>query len=147
MKSLDHATDTVADPMRNTRAKPLNTWRGNLGLAICACLAALGCIVGAVKTRADNGSSVPANADADSKLQQASSASDRQLRDRVKAALHVDPYFYDRHVTVSVESDAVVLRGFVFSEEELLDALRIARGAAGDKPVITELAIKLGPRK
>jgi hypothetical protein len=39
---------------------------------------------------------------------------DVELEKRVKAALHADPYFYDEHVTVSVEQGAVVLRGFVF---------------------------------
>jgi hypothetical protein len=35
----------------------------------------------------------------------------------------------------------------VFSQEDLLDALRIARSAAGDKPVINQVTITLGPRK
>jgi len=60
------------------------------------------------------------------------------------AALHTDPYFYDRHVTVSVENGAVVLRGFVFSDWGLRDAIRIAKRAAGDTPVVDNLWIKLG---
>ena len=39
--------------------------------------------------------------------------SDGELQKRVKAALHADPYFYDKHVTVSVERGAVVLRGLL----------------------------------
>ena len=66
---------------------------------------------------------------------------DGELQKRVKAALHADPYFYDEHVTVSVEHAAVVLRGFVFSGWDLQDAIRIARKAAADRPVIDNLSI------
>lgn len=59
-------------------------------------------------------------------------------------ALHSDPYFYDRHVTVSVENGAVVLRGIVASDWDLRDAIRIASKAAGDRRVIDNLAIELG---
>src|ERR1700719_3292829 len=72
--------------------------------------------------------------------------SDGELQKRVKAALHADPYFYDKHVTVSVERGAVVLRGFVFSGWELQDAVRIARKAAGNARVIDDLSIQLGGR-
>ena len=65
----------------------------------------------------------------------------------MKAALHSDPYFYDRYVTVSVEQGAVVLRGFVFSDSDLRDAIRIASKAAGDRRVIDNLSIKQGGRR
>jgi osmotically-inducible protein OsmY len=67
---------------------------------------------------------------------------DGELEKRVQAALHADPYFYDEHVTVSVEHGAVVLRGFVFSDSDLLDAIRIASKAAGDRRVVDNLIIK-----
>ena len=54
-------------------------------------------------------------------------------------ALHTDPYFYDAHVSVSIENGAVVLRGFVFSEWDLHNAVRIATKAAGDRQVINSL--------
>ena len=63
---------------------------------------------------------------------------------RVKKALHSDPYFYDEHVTVSVENGDVVLHGFVSSEWDLRDAIRIASRAAGDRRVVDNLSIKLG---
>jgi len=71
---------------------------------------------------------------------------DEKLRKRVKDALHSDPYFYDEHVTVSIEGGAVVLHGFVSSAWDLQDALRIASKAAGDTRVIDKLSIKLGGR-
>ena len=71
---------------------------------------------------------------------------DEELKKRVKAALHADPYFSDEHVTVSVEKGVVVLRGFVFNDWDVRDALRIARKAAGDRPVSDSLSIEQGGR-
>src|ERR1700688_3006294 len=79
-----------------------------------------------------------------SSTQGADRMSDEKLRKRVKDALHSDPYFYDEHVTVSVENGAVVLHGFVSSEWDLRDAIRIASKAAGDRRVVDNLSIKLG---
>jgi osmotically-inducible protein OsmY len=75
------------------------------------------------------------------------SVADEDLRTRVEAALHSDPYFYDAHVTVSVEKGHVLLSGFVSSEWDLLDAMRIARKAAGNGRVSENLSIKMGGRK
>jgi osmotically-inducible protein OsmY len=77
----------------------------------------------------------------------AQSAADEDLRNRVATALRSDPYFYDAHVTVTVEKGAVVLRGFVFSEWDLRDAIRIARTAAGDIRVVDSLSIVQGGRR
>jgi len=77
----------------------------------------------------------------------AAALSDGKIAERVKAALHADPYFYDQHVTVSVEQGVVVLRGFVFSSWDLRDALRIAGKAAGDRRVVDNLSIKQGGRR
>ena len=74
-------------------------------------------------------------------------AADEELRQRVTAALHLDPYFYDQHVSVSVEKGVVVLRGFVASEWDLRDALRIAGKAAGDRHVVDDLSIEQGGRR
>lgn len=70
-----------------------------------------------------------------------------ELRERVQAALHTDPYFYDAHVNVTVERGAVVLRGFVLSDWDLQEAIRIAGKAAGDRRVIDDLSIKQGGRR
>jgi osmotically-inducible protein OsmY len=70
-----------------------------------------------------------------------------ELRERVQAALHADPYFYDEHVNVTVEQGAVVLSGFVLSDWDLQEAIRIAGKAAGDKRVIDNLSIKQGGRR
>jgi len=74
-------------------------------------------------------------------------ATDEELRQRVTAALHSDPYFYDEHVAVSIEKGVVVLRGFVASDWDLHDAIRIATKAAGDTRVIDDLSINQGGRR
>jgi len=119
---------------------------------ICVNLGPLICGLGGFAAWADaQNAAAPAvgqsNSRAASTTQGADSAENEELRKRVTAALHADPYFYDEHVTVSVEKGAVVLRGFVFSDWDLRDALRIARKAAGGKPVIDNLSIKLGGRR
>jgi hypothetical protein len=80
----------------------------------------------------------------DPSKQRAGSSADEKLVKRVKDALHSDPYFYDEHVTVSVENGAIVLHGFVSSEWDLRDAIRIASKAAGDIRVVDNLSVKLG---
>jgi osmotically-inducible protein OsmY len=76
--------------------------------------------------------------------QSANSIADETLMKRVKDALHSNPYFYDAHVTVSVKNGAVVLHGFVGSDWDLQDAIRIARMAAGGRRVVDNLSIQLG---
>jgi osmotically-inducible protein OsmY len=127
----------------------MNIWFKKRNWAICAYLAPLvfGLAGAAEPVDAQNG---PAPVDsrvvsiAASTSQGTGWVADEKLRKRVKSALHTDPYFYDEHVTVSIENGAVVLRGFVFSDWDLRDALRIARKAAGDRPVIDNLSIKEG---
>jgi|SRR5450631_1511398 len=73
-------------------------------------------------------------------------AVDQQLRDKVENALRSDPYFYGAHVNVSVENGSVVLQGFVFSDWDLRDAIRIATKAAGAR-VVDSLTIEVGGRR
>ena len=68
--------------------------------------------------------------------------SDQALVERVQAALQADPYVFNKHIRVSVESGAVALKGFVFSDWDLRSAVRIATKAAGNTKVINNLTIK-----
>jgi osmotically-inducible protein OsmY len=79
--------------------------------------------------------------------QAAEPVADEEIRGRVETALHSDLYFYDAHVTVSMEKGDVLLGGFVSSDWDLLDAMRIARKAAGNRRVVDNLSIELGGRK
>jgi hypothetical protein len=77
-------------------------------------------------------------------------AAPRSLRRKASPALlvpltlHADRYFFDRHVEVSVKDGVVVLRGLVFSDWDLRDALRIARKAAGENLVVNSLTLIQG---
>jgi osmotically-inducible protein OsmY len=127
----------------------ISSKKGNL--IIGGYLVSVVCGLGPIATRADaqNAAVPPISASdyiAASTTQGAVQPGDDDLGNRVKTALHTDPYFYDRHVTVSVEKGSVVLGGFVFGGWELRDALRIARKAAGNTPVIDDLDIQLGGR-
>ena len=101
-----------------------------VGALLLASLGAAGCATGAQGSHA-----------ADSMVATQSSATDEQVADNVQAALHADPYFYDKHVTVSVEHGDVVLRGFVANSDDLVNAKKIAARAAGGRRVIDNLSI------
>src|SRR5579863_8398830 len=72
---------------------------------------------------------------------------DRDLAERVQAALQSDPYINDTHIDVSVDRGTVYLRGFVMGAWDLLDAIRIAHRVAGSNRVVDELSIIMGGRK
>ena len=72
---------------------------------------------------------------------QAPAASDAELAARVKAALRAAPDVNDTHIDVSVENGNVVLTGLVEDNRALLDALEIAKRAAGGRKVIDGLSI------
>lgn len=75
------------------------------------------------------------------------SAEDEALRQRVVLSLQEAPYFYDGHVNVTIEKGAVVLRGLVFSDWDLRDAIRIATKAAQGRRVVDNLSIVQGGRR
>jgi osmotically-inducible protein OsmY len=129
----------------------MNISRGKRVFIICAYLGSgAGALSGfASQADAQNAASPPAQVSSSVALagmQGTAGLADQELANDVKTALHSDPYFYDRHVTVSVEGGAVVLRGFVQSEVDLLDALRITRKAARGRPVVDDLRIQLSNR-
>jgi osmotically-inducible protein OsmY len=122
----------------------MNISRKSRNLIMAAYLGPLALGLGGIVTRVEaQNAAAPQQA---ATAQAADSKSD-ELRNRVTAALHTDPYFYDGHVTVSVENGVVVLRGFVFSDWDLRDALRLAKQAAGDSRVVDNLSIKEGGRR
>jgi osmotically-inducible protein OsmY len=112
-------------------------------LVLAAYLGPLVLGLGGIATRVDAQNAAPQQV----ATAQAADSKNDELRNRVTAALHTDPYFPDSHVTVSVKNGAVVLSGFVFSDWDLRDALRIAKQAAGDSRVVDNLSIKEGGRR
>jgi osmotically-inducible protein OsmY len=130
----------------------MNISRKKRILIICAYLGSTGCVLAGFATPvgAQNAVSSPksrSDSVAVSAMPGADVMTDEELMKRVKTALHADPYFYDEHVTVSVEQGVVLLQGFVFSDWDLRDAIRIASKAAGNRRVVDNLSIKQGGRR
>jgi hypothetical protein len=130
----------------------MNISRRNRSWIICAYLAPVVCGLGgfAVPAGAQNAVLPTASPSYSAALAATSGApvlTDRELEMRVKGALHAAPYLYDEHVAVSVEQGAVVLRGIVFSDSDLVDAIRIANKAAGDRRVVDDLSIERNGRR
>jgi osmotically-inducible protein OsmY len=118
--------------------------RSVLGSVLCA----VGCAAApaGVSTAAE-ATECPHGAVASPAMQGADPSMADTITKRVQAALHSDQYFYDGHVMVSMESGSVVLRGFVFSEWDLRDAIQIARAAACHWRVVDDLTIEVGGRQ
>jgi osmotically-inducible protein OsmY len=130
----------------------MNLSRKNQSLIVCAYLAPVVCGLGgfAVPAVAQNAVSPTASQSYSAALPATSGAAvltDEELAMRVKGALHAAPYLYDEHVAVSVEHGAVVLRGIVFSDSDLFEAIRIADKAAGDRRVVDDLSIERNGRR
>jgi osmotically-inducible protein OsmY len=67
---------------------------------------------------------------------------DEELKRDVKRALHEDPFFYDEHVTVTVEKGIVHLEGIVLDPGDIRDVMRIIKKKfPGVKRVINELEV------
>ena len=84
---------------------------------------------------------------ASNEAQPKTALTDQRLQEKVTDALESDCYFYAAHVNVSVKNGVVVLHGFVFSDWDLRDAIRIANRAAAGNRVVNELAIEVGGRR
>jgi osmotically-inducible protein OsmY len=75
------------------------------------------------------------------------SLADQRLQEEVTDAFESDRYFYSAHVNVSVRNGVVLLRGFVLTDWDLRDAIRIAHRAAAGNRVVNELSLEVGGRR
>ena len=71
-------------------------------------------------------------------------AADEKTKQQVEEALHSDAFFYDEHVTVTVQNGVAMLRGIVFDDWDLRQAMRIARKIPGVRRVLNDLEISQG---
>lgn len=71
-------------------------------------------------------------------------AADEKMKAQVEEALHSDVFFYGEHVTVAIENGVATLRGIVFDDWDMRQAMRISRRIAGVKRVINDLEIESG---
>ena len=71
-------------------------------------------------------------------------AAEEKTRRQVEEALHSDAFFYDEHVTVTIKSGVVTLRGIVFDDWDVRTAMRIAKKIPGVKRVVTDFYVPDG---
>ena len=69
---------------------------------------------------------------------------DQETADRVQAALSADRELYSRHITVRADGNVVSLQGYVWTQPELEEALRIAEGVQGVDRVVNDLELERG---
>jgi hypothetical protein len=132
--------------VRNRAVAALPIRKGAIiGFFRATILASLAC--GVFSTRADD-LTAPADGRLDAIVvtakRRADAAADETIKRQVEAALRSDPFFYDEHVTVTINNGVVTLQGMVFDDWDLRNALRIGRKVPGVKRVVNDLEIKLG---
>ncbi len=118
---------------------PPDPARCRRGIAILAGLAACASAVAADEARA------PANAPLQAIVVKARKVPvvlpDAEVKERVEAAMHADPYFLDDHITVTVRNGIVILEGIASDSWQLSDATRISRRIPGVKSVFNNIEI------
>jgi osmotically-inducible protein OsmY len=110
--------------------------------AIPLMLYTLGGLVSPVSAQPAANSTLTRSAAGSESIATGSAAANDALRQRVATALHGRPYLDDRHIDVSVSGGRVEISGFVYSVEDLVDALHTARASAGGTPVVDRLSIE-----
>ena len=67
---------------------------------------------------------------------------DRETADRVQAALNDDRTLYARHIVVRADDGVVRLGGYVWTQPDLDEALRIAENVQGVTKVVNDLELE-----
>jgi osmotically-inducible protein OsmY len=93
------------------------------GLAVACVCGLLACATGPRKTDAEK------------------QADDATVQ-RVQQALDGDRILYDRHILIHADSGVVRLSGFVWTQEDLLEAERVAGSIQGVSRVVNELELQ-----
>jgi osmotically-inducible protein OsmY len=93
-----------------------------MGLAVVVC-GAVACATGPRKTEAER-------------------QVDRETADRVQLALDNDTGLYARHISVRADGGVVSLGGYVWTQPDLDEAMRVAAAVPGVKKVIDDLELQ-----
>ncbi len=71
-------------------------------------------------------------------------AADKDMVDRVQGALNADTLLYARHIIVRADNGVVDLGGYVWTQPELEDAVRVAQSVPGVIKVVDRMEIDRG---
>ncbi|HET9389461.1 MAG TPA: BON domain-containing protein [Steroidobacteraceae bacterium] len=69
---------------------------------------------------------------------------DRDITDRVQAALNADKGLYAQHISVNANSGIVHLSGYVWTQPDLEEAQRIAGLVPGVTKVVNDMELERG---
>jgi hyperosmotically inducible periplasmic protein len=75
---------------------------------------------------------------------EAQQQADNETANRVQLALNTDKVLYARHITIRADNGVVVLGGYVWTQPELLEAIRIASDVPGVAKVVDRIEIDRG---
>ena len=75
---------------------------------------------------------------------EAQQQADNETANRVQFALNADKELFARHITVRADDGIVVLGGYVWTQPELLEAIRIAGLVPGVAKVVDRIEIDRG---
>jgi len=67
---------------------------------------------------------------------------DREMADRVQAALNADKVLYARHINVQADNGVVRLGGYVWTQPDLEEAIRVAALVPGVNRVVDNLELE-----
>jgi osmotically-inducible protein OsmY len=73
---------------------------------------------------------------------EAQKQADRELSDRVDAALQADRSLYSRHITVHVVDGVAELSGYVWEAPDLEEAQHVAENVVGVTSVVNDLELQ-----
>jgi osmotically-inducible protein OsmY len=71
---------------------------------------------------------------------------DEAIAARVEQALSLDPNIYARHIDVDADRAVVHLSGLVWTNEDLIEARRVAAQVPGVTAVVSQLELVVGGR-
>jgi osmotically-inducible protein OsmY len=69
---------------------------------------------------------------------------DKETAENVRIALNADTQIYARHISVQADNGVVHLGGYVWSNEDLYVAQRVAEGVRGVTKVVDEMELERG---
>lgn len=75
---------------------------------------------------------------------EAQQQADNETANRVQLALNTDKELFARHITIRADDGVVVLGGYVWTQPELLEAIRIAGLVPGVAKVVDRIEIDRG---
>jgi osmotically-inducible protein OsmY len=69
---------------------------------------------------------------------------DKETAENVEVALNADTHIYARHISVQADNGVVHLGGYVWNDEDLYEAQRVAGAVPGVTQVVDDMELERG---